>query len=159
MPEHADGDDSKAAVVRLYQAYASRDPERIAAALADDVTWIAPPGNATQVALGLGRADDAGPPDGSNTLDKAMILDFMVNHFRRLFTEVSNDIRLMIAEGDHVVTEARLAATLANGRRYVNDYCFVYRVADGRVSEIREYMDTRGGWVQVFGDGPVMPVV
>jgi len=33
-------------------------------------------------------------------------------------------------------------------------------VVEGRVSGIREYMDTRGGWVQMFGDaapGPIVP--
>jgi hypothetical protein len=34
----------------------------------------------------------------------------------------------------------------------VNDYCFVYEVRDGKVWRIREYMGTRGGWAQVFGD-------
>jgi hypothetical protein len=32
----------------------------------------------------------------------------------------------------------------------------VYEVRDGKVWRIREYMDTRGGWAQVFGeDEPV----
>lgn len=79
----------------------------------------------------------------------------MANDFARLFSGVTNEFRMMIAEGDTVVTEARMSATLANGRSYVNDYCFIYRVRDGKVAEIREYMDTRGGWAQVFGDGPV----
>jgi ketosteroid isomerase-like protein len=29
---------------------------------------------------------------------------------------------------------------------------FAYEVADGQITAIREYMDTRGGWLQVFGD-------
>ena len=60
----------------------------------------------------------------------------------------------MIGEGDVVVAEHRMSATLPNGRPYVNDYCFAYEVADGRVTAIREYMDTRGGWLQVFGGDP-----
>ena len=32
----------------------------------------------------------------------------------------------------------------------------MYEVRDGKVRRIREYMDTRGGWAQVFGeDEPV----
>ncbi len=34
----------------------------------------------------------------------------------------------------------------------MNDYCFVYQVRNGKVWRIREYMDTRGGWAQVFSD-------
>jgi len=149
------------AVMALYQSYATRDPERIAACLTDDVVWVAPPGNATQVALGLGSPDHAGAPDGSNNLDRAAIVDFMVNDFGRLFVgDVANDFTGLHVSGDHVIAEHRMSATLANGRPYVNDYCFVFHVVEGRVSGIREYMDTRGGWVQMFGDaapGPIVP--
>lgn len=148
-------DQSKAAVARLYAAYATRNPEQIAAALTDDAVWVAPAGNATQVALGLGSLADAGPPRGANDLDRDQIVAFMSGLFGKLFAkDVRNTLIRMVAEGDWVVTEARLSATLANGRPYVNDYTFWHRVEDGRVAEIREYMDTRGGWAQVFGDGP-----
>lgn len=144
----------KEVVLGLYQAYGTRDPAQIAPFLADDVQWVAPPGNATQVALGLGNPEDAGAPDGSNILDKATILDFMANDFARLFSDVAVDITALFEAGDHVILEQRLSATLANGRSYVNDYCFVFRVANGQVTAIREYMDTRGGWAQAFGDAP-----
>jgi hypothetical protein len=62
--------------------------------------------------------------------------------------------RSMVGEGNVVLAEHRMSATLPNGRPYVNDYCFAYEVADGRVTVIREYMDTRGGWLQVFGGDP-----
>ncbi|MEX3948456.1 hypothetical protein AB4Y40_12010 [Paraburkholderia sp. EG287B] len=45
-----------------------------------------------------------------------------------------------------------MSSRLPNGRNYSNDYCFVYEVKDWQVAAIRECMDTRGGWVQVFGD-------
>jgi hypothetical protein len=38
---------------------------------------VAPAGNATQVALGLGSADEAGPPRGLNDLDQAAIMTFI----------------------------------------------------------------------------------
>ncbi len=47
-----------------------------------------------------------------------------------------------------VFAEHRFSAVLANGRRCVNDYCFAYEVRDGQVRQIREYMDTRGGWAR-----------
>ena len=147
------------AVLALYHAYATRDPARIAACLTEDVVWVAPPGNATQVALGLGRAEDAGPPDGSNALDRDAIADFMAKDFDRLLVaDVTDSFTGLHVAGDHVVAEHRMSATLANGRSYVNDYCFVFRVVDGRVA-VREYMDTRGGWVQMFGDRPAGAIV
>ena len=142
---------AKETVHALYAAYATRDPARIAALLHPDVVWVAPAGNATQVALGLGSADEAGPPRGLNDLGRDAIVAFMANDYPRFFANVAFELRSMISEGDLVLTEHRLSATLPNGRPYVNDYCFAYEVDDGRVTAIREYMDTRGGWLQVFG--------
>jgi ketosteroid isomerase-like protein len=31
---------------------------------------------------------------------------------------------------------------VADGRPYRNDYCLHYRIADGRIVELKEYMDT-----------------
>src|SRR5271167_5119633 len=145
---------AKETVQALYAAYAAGDPDRIAALLHPDVIWVAPAGNATQIALGRGSADDAGPPRGLNDLDRDAIVAFMAHDYPRFFANVVFEPRSMVGEGDVVLAEHRMSATLPNGRSYVNDYCFAYEVADGQVTAIREYMDTRGGWFQVFGDGP-----
>jgi len=144
---------SRQIVMALYRAYAAGDAGQIAGLLHDEVVWTAPAGNATQVALGLGRPEDAGPPRGANDLDREAIVAFMAGNFARFFQGAGNEFRTVVAEGDVVVAEHRLSATLPTGRPYVNDYCFVYEVRDGKVWRIREYMDTRGGWAQVFGDG------
>ena len=47
-----------------------------------------------------------------------------------------------IAEGDYVVVEARGDNVTKAGQRYDNSYCFVFRVAGGRLAEVTEYMDT-----------------
>ena len=47
-----------------------------------------------------------------------------------------------IAEGDHVVVEARGNNITKAGLPYNNTYCFVVRLADGKLREITEYMDT-----------------
>jgi uncharacterized protein len=144
--------DSQQTVMALYSAYASGDPRQIADLLHDEVVWIAPAGNATQVALGLGKPEDAGAPRGANDLDRDAIVTFMAYNFSRFFQSADNVFRTIVSAGEVVVVEHRLSATLPNGRSYVNDYCFVYEVRDGKVWRIREYMDTRGGWVQVFGE-------
>jgi uncharacterized protein len=76
----------------------------------------------------------------------------MAHNFTRFFGNVDNNFRTVVAEGEVVVVEHRLSATLPNGRSYLNACCFVYEVRDGKVWRIREYMDTRGGWAQVFGE-------
>ena len=149
----------KETIKALYAAYASGDATRIGDLLHDDVVWVAPAGNATQVALGIGRAEEAGAPRGTNTLSKRVIVQFMAHNFARLFSDVKNEFRSLIGEGELVMIEHRLSATLANGRSYVNDYCFAFEVQDGRVRQIREYMDTRGGWAQVFGDAAPATIV
>lgn len=151
--------DSKQTVMALYEAYATRDADRITGLMHNDVVWTAPAGNATQVALGLGRSEDAGPPRGANDLDRETVVAFMAHNFSRFFSNVENDFRTVVAEGDVVMVEHRLTATLPNGRPYVNDYCFVYEVRDDKVWRIREYMDTRGGWAQVFGDSEPVQLI
>jgi uncharacterized protein len=47
-----------------------------------------------------------------------------------------------IAEGDHVVVEHSGRSTTLDGRPYHNRYCWVCRFADGKLRELREYMDT-----------------
>jgi uncharacterized protein len=148
--------DSKQTVMALYSAYASGDPGQITDLLHDEVVWVAPAGNATQVALGLGKPEDAGAPRGANDLSRDDIVTFMAHNFGRFFGNADNVFRTVVSDGDVVMIEHRLSATLPNGRTYVNDYCFVYEVRDEKVWRIREYMDTRGGWIQVFGeDEPV----
>jgi len=142
----------KETVLALYRAFQARDPDEIGALLGEDVVWVAPPGNATQVALGLGRPEEAGAPNGSNNLTRDEIVAFMAYNFARFFTQAKNEFRCVASEGNVVLVEHRLSARLPNGRDYTNDYCFVFEVRDEKVHEIREYMDTRGGWVQVFGN-------
>jgi uncharacterized protein len=48
----------------------------------------------------------------------------------------------IIAEDDAVVVLAKGEVMTTAGQPYCNDYCFVIRMADGAITEIREYMDT-----------------
>jgi len=41
-----------------------------------------------------------------------------------------------------VVVEARGANTTRDGAFYDNSYCWVIRMADGQIKELREYADT-----------------
>jgi ketosteroid isomerase-like protein len=47
-----------------------------------------------------------------------------------------------IADGDHVVVEALGDMVTKAGVRYDNEYCLVYRLENGRIVEIREYLDS-----------------
>jgi ketosteroid isomerase-like protein len=47
-----------------------------------------------------------------------------------------------LADGDCVVVEARGANVTKAGVPYNNSYCFVFRLAGGKLAEVTEYMDT-----------------
>lgn len=65
---------------------------------------------------------------------------------RPLMAQFDGDYRSeaeqIIAEGDRVVVRARGYATTKRGEPYHQTYCFVFRVADGRLTEVVEYCDT-----------------
>lgn len=48
----------------------------------------------------------------------------------------------IIAEGPYVVVQARGIARTKSGTPYNNEYCFIYRVEEGRIHEVTEYLDT-----------------
>jgi len=48
-----------------------------------------------------------------------------------------------VADGDIVVVEAKGSNTTKAGKPYNNNYCFVFRLAEGKLQELTEYMDTQ----------------
>ena len=48
----------------------------------------------------------------------------------------------IIADGEHVVVEGRGCVTTKAGLPYNNAYCWVYRIAERKIKEITEYLDT-----------------
>jgi len=48
----------------------------------------------------------------------------------------------LIADGDQVVVEAVGEMRTKAGVPYNNDYCLIYRLRDGKIVEIREYLDS-----------------
>lgn len=48
----------------------------------------------------------------------------------------------LIADGDYVAMQAHGKAQSKNGCSYDNTYCHVFRIANGKVQEVTEYLDT-----------------
>jgi hypothetical protein len=65
---------------------------------------------------------------------------------RPLFSQFSDTYRnsasLILADGDHVVVECQGQVTTKSGKPYNQRYCYVCRIADGKVRELTEYLDT-----------------
>lgn len=138
--------DNRTVVQAAWRAFAGHDAEQIAAFFTPDAEWLAPAGNATAVAL------DA----PSHMIGREAITEFIANGFPRLFVaDVALDFHGFYAEGDRVIVEETMTATLANGNRYSNDYCFVFELRDGVIHRVREYMDTARGHRDVFGEPAV----
>jgi uncharacterized protein len=141
---------NKDLVLQAWKAFASRDPQQVGAVFAADAEWLAPPENATAVAIG----------GAHHLVGRDRIVRFLTSEFPQVFVDdVSVDIRGVYADGDTVVVEEHMEATLQHGGHYENDYCFVFELEDGLIKRVREYMDTRRGaaWFQAPAPRPSEP--
>lgn len=75
--------------------------------------------------------------------------------FETLRSKIGDNIRTVahryIAEDDLVVVEARGNSTTKTGLPYNNTYCFIFRISEGKLKEVIEYLDTELV-TAVFGD-------
>lgn len=134
---------SKDIVVDAWFIFASRDAARIAECFTPNAQWLAPEGNATAIALNCTH----------HMVGRDAIVHFLTAEFPKLFVaDVSVELGGIHADGETVVVEERMQATLANGRRYDNTYCFVFVLEGERIARVREYMDTKRGWACIFGE-------
>ena len=66
--------------------------------------------------------------------------------FEPLMAELDGGLRAVadnvFAEGDWVCAQVRGMSRAKNGRRYDNDYCMVFKLAEERIVEVHEYLDT-----------------
>jgi uncharacterized protein len=105
----------------------ARDRALFVASLADDVTWVV-----------------TGQYSWSRTFTgKASILNDLHGHVRSLLVDPARTIaERFIADGDIVLVEARGNNLTRTGVRYDNEYCLVFRLANGKIREVREYCDS-----------------
>ena len=73
---------------------------------------------------------------------KQAVIGELFAALRRKMDRITTIAHRFIADGDHVAVEARGANTTKAGVPYCNTYCFVFRVADGKLAELTEYMDS-----------------
>jgi ketosteroid isomerase-like protein len=131
-------------VTDAWAAFATRDAAKVGQCFAESAEWIAPAGNATATALDC----------PSHMKGRGEITRFICEAFGKLFVaDVAVTFTTILADGDKVVVEERMTATLVNGRPYDLAYCFIFTVAGGVIVQVREYMDTAEGNRQVFGSG------
>jgi uncharacterized protein len=104
-----------------------RDRALFTASLADDARWTV-----------------TGQYSWSRTFTgKDAILNDLHGHVRSLLVERARTVaHRFIADGDHVVVEARGDNLTKASVRYDNDYCLVFHLENGKIKEVREYCDS-----------------
>jgi ketosteroid isomerase-like protein len=119
--------DNKNIVTAIYAAMAEGDGRPFNAAMAEDFTWILE-----------GTGAWSRTWRGRETVRRELL--------KPLFAQFATPYRCraerIIAEGDSVVVLARGEVTTLAGKPYNNSYCFVIRMRDGEMVELREYLDT-----------------
>ncbi|NJO56576.1 MAG: nuclear transport factor 2 family protein [Rhodospirillales bacterium] len=97
--------------------------------LSDDATWwiAGKPGTA--------------PSAGEHTKEQmSRLLRNMAGHLKNGLTMT---VKSVIAEGDQVAVEVESLGELENCRVYNNEYHFRITLRDGKISAIKEYLDTQ----------------
>ena len=67
-----------------------------------------------------------------------------IGAFKQLIPEgMSPDIHSVTAEGDRVVVEFEGNCRTVEGKEYNNQYCMVFSMADGKITQVNEYFCTK----------------
>ena len=103
--------------------------DAVRATFAPDATWI--------LRGGLPASGTWTSPDG--------IMDGLFPQiFGRLDPDVPvvQDVHRIIADGEYAVAEWTTHARTRDGRRYDSDYAGIFRVVNGQLAAVTEYLDT-----------------
>jgi len=119
--------EAKEIVLRLFQQWEAGDSSSFFNALADDVRWTAT-GNT---------------PISGISHTKAEYLSHTYHPLQKLFGGATScKVKRVLSDGDHVVVEWHGETPLLKGGCYVNDYCWIIRMAGGKLAEMTGYFDT-----------------
>lgn len=118
---------NKQLMQRVFDELAAGNGQPFMDALADEARWTA-----------IGTSPWSRTYEGK----RAIVAELM----RPLFSQFGDRYRAratrIVAEDDIVVVEAQGQVITKSGQSYNQTYCYVMRLADGRVQELTEYLDT-----------------
>jgi ketosteroid isomerase-like protein len=118
--------ENKKLLQEIFEQLALGNPRAMSEAMAEDCRWVFP-GNWSWTGIW-------GP--------KSVALDGLLRPLMAQFADYRSEADLILAEGDRVVVQARGYATTIRGEPYHQTYCYIFRVADGRITEVVEHCDT-----------------
>lgn len=119
--------ENKRLMQRVFDELAKGNSQALVEVLADDVDWHV-----------TGTTKFSRTYSGKATLMNELVVP-LFSQFADQYTTTADRF---IADDNYVVVECRGKATTKTGRPYNNKYCFVFRMEDGKVKEVTEYMDT-----------------
>ena len=120
---------NKKVASELFDRFNENDIDGVLNMLADDATWWLP-GKPGQIPL-------------VGTQSKEQIARVFQNMGGRLKDGLKMTVKGLVAEGDKVAVEVESYGELKNGRVYNQEYHFLITIRDGKISEVREYLDTQ----------------
>jgi ketosteroid isomerase-like protein len=119
-------------VHQLFARFSASDIDGVMRLLSPDATWKVP-----------------GKPEQSRA---AGVYDTprIEGLFRRMLERLRGGLAMTvvgtIAEGDRVAAEVVSSGDLENGRAYRQEYLFWIETRDGKITSVREYLDTHHAW-------------
>src|SRR3954452_8699480 len=110
----------------IFDDMARGNTRAMSEAMADEFRWVFP-----------------GDWSWSGTWEpKQAVLDEIVRPLMAQFESYRSEAGLILADGNRVVVQARSRATTKRGDPYNQTYCYIFRIRDGRLTEVVEHCDT-----------------
>lgn len=130
---------NKQRAIELFERFTNSDIPGVLGMMTEDATWLIPGKPELSPSAGL--------------YDKRKIGKLFNIMFGRLKSGLKMKVRGAIAEGDQVAIEVEAEGDLTNGNLYRQRYHFLIEFRDGRISAVREYLDTQHAHAVWFGPG------
>lgn len=119
--------DNKKLIESMFAELSRGNPAGYLAGLADDVKFTI-----------IGKTKFSGLFDGKKNVIEKLLGPLAA----QLDGGLAVTPQHLVAEGDTVVMQAQGSSKTKTGKRYDNTYCIVFRIANGKVVKITEYLDT-----------------
>jgi uncharacterized protein len=118
--------DNKKLVAGVFEQLSTGNTNAFRDAMSDDFRWVLP-----------GNWSWSGVWE-----PKRVVLEELTGPLMAQFASYRSEADEILADGDRVVVRARSRAATKRGHPYDQDYCFVFRVSGGKLTEVVEYCDS-----------------